>query len=88
MWEDNVMAFQARDLILIKVIRRRWGKNIKQQPQTTSVFFFFKRACLCAIELKDSNKFDGHESVHRNINLIETTNKMQPCSRIYYFNVS
>jgi len=27
-------------------------------------------------------------SVHRNINLIERTNKMQPCSRIYYSNVS
>jgi hypothetical protein len=25
-----------------------------------------------------------HGSVHRNINLIERTNKMRPCSRIYY----
>ena len=32
--------------------------------------------------------FDVHGSVHRNINLIERTNKMQPCSRIYYSNVS
>jgi len=31
---------------------------------------------------------DVHGSVHRNINLIESTNKMQPCSRIYYSNVS
>jgi len=31
---------------------------------------------------------DVHGSVHRNINLIEGTNKMQPCSRIYYSNVS
>ena len=32
--------------------------------------------------------FDVHGSVHRNINLIERTNKMQPCSRIYYSSVS
>jgi len=31
---------------------------------------------------------DVHRSVHRNINLIERTNKMRPCSRIYYFSVS
>jgi hypothetical protein len=31
---------------------------------------------------------DVHGSVHRNIKLIEITNKMQPCSRIYYSNVS
>jgi len=31
-------------------------------------------------------KFDIHKSVHRNINLIERTNKMRPCSRIYYSN--
>ena len=29
-----------------------------------------------------------HGSAHRNINLIERTNKMLPCSRIYYSNVS
>jgi len=28
---------------------------------------------------------DVHGSVHRNIHLIERTNKMQPYSRIYYF---
>ena len=41
--------------------------------------------------LKHSNsrcKHDVHGSVHRNKNLIERTNKMQPCSRIYYSNVS
>ena len=32
--------------------------------------------------------FDVHGSVHRNINLIERTNKMWPCSRIYYSSVS
>ena len=32
--------------------------------------------------------FDVHGSVHRNTNRIEITNKMRPCSIIYYFNVS
>jgi len=32
--------------------------------------------------------FDVHGSVHLNINLIEITNKMQTCSRIYYSIVS
>ena len=32
--------------------------------------------------------FDVHGSVHLNINLIERTNKMQTCSRIYYSIVS
>ena len=32
--------------------------------------------------------FDVHGSMHHNINLIEITNKMRPCSRIYYSNVS
>jgi hypothetical protein len=35
-----------------------------------------------------NNKRDVHGSMHRNIKLIERTNKMQPCSRIYYSNVS
>jgi MOSC domain-containing protein YiiM len=34
------------------------------------------------------NELDVHGSVHHNINLIEITKKMQPCSRIYYSNVS
>jgi len=33
-------------------------------------------------------KLDVYGSVHRNINLIERTNKMQPCSRIYYSSIS
>jgi len=36
----------------------------------------------------EGHKRDVHGSVHRNINLIERTNKMQLCSRIYYSNVS
>jgi len=31
---------------------------------------------------------DVHGSVLHNINLIEVTSKMRPCSRIYYSNVS
>jgi len=39
--------------------------------------------------VKESRRaLDVHGSVHRNRNLIERTNKMQPCSRIYYSNVS
>jgi hypothetical protein len=34
------------------------------------------------------NKVDVHGSMHRNIHFIERTNKMQPCSRIYYSSVS
>jgi len=37
---------------------------------------------------KKGFKLDVHGSVHHNINLIEITNKMRPCSRIYYSNVS
>jgi hypothetical protein len=43
------------------------------------------------IGLKQESIFhilDVHTSVHRKINLIERINKMQPCSRVYYFNVS
>jgi hypothetical protein len=32
-------------------------------------------------------KLDVHGSVHHNINRIEITNKMGPCSRIYYSSV-
>jgi len=31
---------------------------------------------------------DAYGFVHRNINLVEKTNKMRSCSRIYYSNVS
>jgi len=34
------------------------------------------------------DELDVHGSVRRNINLIERTNKMQPCSVIYYSSVS
>jgi hypothetical protein len=33
-------------------------------------------------------RLDVHKSVHRNIKLTERTNKMRPCSKIYYSNVS
>ena len=36
----------------------------------------------------DANILDVHGSVHHNTNSIEITNKMRPCSRIYYSNVS
>jgi len=34
------------------------------------------------------NTFDVHGSVHHNTKLIEITNKMWLCSRIYYSNIS
>ena len=34
------------------------------------------------------NKLVVHGSVHHNINRIEITNKMRPCSKSYYSNVS
>jgi len=52
------------------------GKN------TGTITFRFRQVLLYFISL------DIHGSVHRNINLIERTNKMQPCSRIYYSSVS
>jgi hypothetical protein len=36
----------------------------------------------------NKNNHEIHGTVHVNINLIERTNTMQPCSRIYYSNVS
>ena len=46
---------------------------------------FLKRiSILVLIQLE----IDVHGSVQSNINIIERTNKKQPCSRIYYFNVS
>jgi len=42
-------------------------------------YFVFCEVC--------NNTFDVHGSVHRNTKLIEGTNKMRPCSRIYYSNV-
>jgi hypothetical protein len=36
----------------------------------------------------ENRLLEVHGSVHRNIKLIERTNKMQPCSRIYYSIVS
>jgi hypothetical protein len=43
------------------------------------LMYSYKQKCLM---------LDVHESVHHNVNLIEITNKMRPCSRIYYSNVS
>jgi hypothetical protein len=39
-------------------------------------------------KIKRQGSHDVHGSVHRNINLIEITNKMQTCIKIYYSNVS
>jgi len=51
-----------------------------------SVYFLvlFLRLVYYLIRLR----LDVYGSVHRNINRIEITNKMRPCSKIYYSNVS
>ena len=41
-----------------------------------------------ATNIISSFERDVHRSVHHYMNLIEITNKMRPCSRIYYSNVS
>jgi len=43
---------------------------------------------VCKIKLVRYSNIDIHGSMHRNINVIERTNKMRQCSRIYYSNVS
>ena len=39
------------------------------------------------VNTQHSVRLDVHGSVHRNVNLIERTNKLQPYSIIYYSNV-
>jgi hypothetical protein len=61
--------------------------------ETWSMIYSSPRVCNyriknAATEPKVSLFFYVHGSLHRNINLIEITNRMQPCSRIYYSNVS
>ena len=46
----------------------------------TSCVVTYKQTIFCV--------FDVHRPVHHNTNRIEMTNKMRPCSRIYYSNVS
>jgi len=50
--------------------------------------FVFNFSIALYLLLPLSHILDVHGSVHRNVNLIEKTNKMQPYSRIYYSNVS
>ena len=47
----------------------------------------FEHSLGTSLYMKDLTKLNAHGSVHRNINLKERTNKMQPYSRIYYSNV-
>ena len=55
----------------------------------TKVYCLERSLSQCQLVHRESvREVDVHGSVHRNTNLIERTNKMQPCSRIYYSNVS
>ena len=62
---------------------RRLAFEVAVQNKIPSTFSAAKEAAG-----KHWFKLDVHGSMHRNINLIERTNKMRPCSRIYYSNVS
>jgi hypothetical protein len=53
-------------------------------PQNGIALFF----SAVSIKLQGVSGLDVYGSVHRSINLIERTSKMQLCSRIYYSNVS
>jgi len=48
-------------------------------------YFISSRVEICDQQLIN---IDVHGSVYHKIKLIEKTNKMQPCNRIYYSNVS
>jgi hypothetical protein len=45
-------------------------------------------ATFCYIKYLLDCELHVHRFVHHNINLIEITNKMRPCCRIYYSNLS
>jgi hypothetical protein len=58
--------------------------NGKMEAMWTTLLDIY-HACMRA---RTYTQFDIHGSVHHNTNRIEITNKMRPCSRIYYSNAS
>jgi hypothetical protein len=66
----------------------RAGLWIYQQRNNSFLDVQLKFGLICMVavahKLMIVVTFDVHGSVHSNINLIESTSKMQPCSRIYY----
>jgi hypothetical protein len=69
-------------------VGRGGGEKIKNKIEFNkcqSAFYIFNyEGNVLTEHLEVVCVLDVHGSVHRNINRIEITNKMQPCSRIHY----
>jgi hypothetical protein len=78
--EQRILKMKTRYTREILEAAARIKKRKDKLRRTTRHIF--------AQELYRALKLDVLGSVHRNINLMERTNKMQPCSRIYYSSVS
>jgi hypothetical protein len=88
-------CFEGDSPVLLHVEILVFGISVKL---TNSKFWcvyikFQNLMCVRGIKLKmctstSKDVLDIHGSLHHNINLIEITNKIRPCSRIYYSNVS
>jgi hypothetical protein len=61
-----------------KISLRQMGINLAFKGLILSYSWLLKRICV----------LDVHKSLHHNINIIEITNKLRLCSRIYYSSVS
>ena len=84
-------SFSATDILLCTyfsfIIYLRSYLRARVTLHTHKSFKYRYNKIVLFIKFKN-DKLDVHGSVHRNINVIERTNKMRPCSGIYYSNVS
>ena len=62
--------------VMVRILKGKWKIN-------RSILYGQSTPELKLKHYKRKYEFDVHGSVHLNINLMERTNKMQPCSRIY-----
>jgi hypothetical protein len=84
MFRRVIQHVQGRTSLLLA---QSHGRNMEEAFET--LYIFVSSHCRPLLFLYDIHpQLDVHGFVRRNINLIERTNKMQPCSRIYYSNVS
>jgi len=69
-----------------------WFQELTASKRAILFSLTYEQECTNFLQFYNTHnkrqKLDVHRSVHRNIKFIERTNKMQPCSRIYYSNVS
>jgi len=77
-WECSWYKFMLR----LKICRNNLGLNLCMYNVEWNVYWRVTEQLLLMVNT------DVHGSVHHNINRIEITNKMRPCSRNYYSNVS